>query len=324
MAVWLVRRILLTIASVWVMTVLVFVGIAVIGNPVDVFIPPDASAVDRDQLIADLGLNRPLYVQYWYFLSGLLRGDLGRSFVFNESALPLILSRMPATLELAISAVFLSIAIGLPLGIVAGLRPKAPLSRMIMVGSVFGFSLPTFWVGLMLILVFSVYLGWLPATGRGETVSVLGIEWSFLTLDGLKHLLMPALNLALFNVAVILRLTRAGVREILPMDYIRFARAKGLSPRRIVGVHVLKNILIPVVTVAGIEFGTTVAFAVVTETIFGWPGMGKLIIESINLLDRPVIVAYLMVTVVIIAVTNSIVDILYTLLDPRVRLDNQR
>ena len=183
MAVWLVRRILLTIASVWIMTVLVFVGISVIGNPVDVFIPPDALAADRDQLIADLGLNQPLYVQYWYFLSGLLRGDLGRSFVFNESALPLILSRMPATLELAISAVFLSIAIGLPLGIVAGLRPKAPLSRMIMVGSVFGFSLPTFWVGLMLILVFSVYLGWLPATGRGQTVSVLP-AWSS---DGTPH-----------------------------------------------------------------------------------------------------------------------------------------
>jgi peptide/nickel transport system permease protein len=324
MAVWLVRRVLLTAASVWVMTLLVFAGIAIIGNPVDVFIPPDASAADRDQLIADLGLNQPLYVQYWYFLSGLLRGDLGRSFVFNEGALPLILSRMPATLELAVCAVFLSIAIGVPLGIVAGLKPKARISRLIMVGSVFGFSLPTFWVGLMLILIFSVYLGWLPATGRGQTVSVLGIEWSFLTFDGLKHLFLPALNLSLFNVSVILRLTRAGVREILPMDYIRFARAKGLAPRRIVGVHVLKNILIPVVTVAGIEFGTTVAFAVVTETIFGWPGMGKLIIESINLLDRPVIVAYLMVTVVIIAVTNGVVDILYTLLDPRVRLDSQR
>jgi peptide/nickel transport system permease protein len=231
---------------------------------------------------------------------------------------------MPATLELAISAVILSIVIGVPLGIVAGLSPKSRISRLIMVGSVFGFSLPTFWVGLMLILIFSVYLGWLPATGRGETVSVLGVEWSFLTVDGLKHLFLPALNLSLFNVAVILRLTRAGVREILPMDYIRFARAKGLFPRRIVGVHILKNILIPIVTVAGIEFGTTVAFAVVTETIFGWPGMGKLIIESINLLDRPVIVAYLMVTVIIIAVTNSIVDILYTLLDPRVRLDNAR
>jgi peptide/nickel transport system permease protein len=262
MAVWLVRRLLLTAASVWVMTLLVFAGIAIIGNPVDVFIPPDASALDRDQLIADLGLDQPLYVQYWYFLSGLLRGDLGRSFVFNEGALPLILSRMPATLELAVCAVFLSIAIGVPLGIVAGLKPKARISRIIMVGSVFGFSLPTFWVGLMLILIFSVYLGWLPATGRGATVSVLGIEWSFLTLDGLKNLFLPALNLSLFNVSVILRLTRAGVREILPMDYIRFARAKGLAPRRIVGVHVLKNILIPVVTVAGIEFGTTVAFAV--------------------------------------------------------------
>jgi peptide/nickel transport system permease protein len=173
----------------------------------------------------------------------------------------------------------------------------------------------------MLIMVFAVQLGWLPSTGRGQTASLLGVQWAFLTADGLRHLLLPALNLALFNIALVLRLTRAGVRETLPLDYIRFAHAKGLSPLRVIGVHVLKNILIPVVTVVGLEFGSTIAFAVVTETVFAWPGMGKLIIDSINKLDRPVITAYLMIIVVLFVVINLVVDLLYTVLDPRVRLD---
>jgi peptide/nickel transport system permease protein len=173
----------------------------------------------------------------------------------------------------------------------------------------------------MLIMVFAVQLGWLPSTGRGQTASLLGVQWAFMTADGLRHLLLPALNLALFNIALVLRLTRAGVRETLPMDYIRFAHAKGLSPFRVVGVHVLKNILIPIVTVVGLEFGSTIAFAVVTETVFAWPGMGKLIIDSINKLDRPVITAYLMIIVVLFVVINLVVDLLYTALDPRVRLD---
>jgi peptide/nickel transport system permease protein len=173
----------------------------------------------------------------------------------------------------------------------------------------------------MLIMVFAVQLGWLPSTGRGQTASLLGVQWAFMTADGLRHLLLPALNLALFNIALVLRLTRAGVRETLPMDYIRFAHARGLSPFRVVGVHVLKNILIPIVTVVGLEFGSTIAFAVVTETVFAWPGMGKLTIDSINKLDRPVITAYLMIIVVLFVVINLVVDLLYTALDPRVRLD---
>jgi peptide/nickel transport system permease protein len=175
----------------------------------------------------------------------------------------------------------------------------------------------------MLIMVFAVQLGWLPSTGRGETAMLLGIRWSFLTWDGLRHMLMPALNLSLFNISLVLRLTRAGVREILPLDYIKFARAKGLSPSRIVLVHVLKNIMIPVVTVVGLELGSTIAFAVVTESVFAWPGMGKLIIDSINVLDRPVIVSYLMMIVLLFIVINLLVDILYTLLDPRIRLETK-
>ena len=182
------------------------------------------------------------------------------------------------------------------------------------------FSLPTFWVGLMMIMIFSVYLGWLPSTGRGQTVSLFGVQVSFLTWDGIQHLLMPALNLALFKLSLLIRLTRAGTREAMLQDYVKFARAKGLSMRRIVGVHVLKNILIPIVTVIGLEFGSLIAFAIVTETIFAWPGMGKLLIDSINVLDRPVIVAYVLIIVCMFVVINLLVDILYSLLDPRVRL----
>jgi peptide/nickel transport system permease protein len=190
-----------------------------------------------------------------------------------------------------------------------------------MAGSILGFSLPTFWVGLMLIMLFSVMLGWLPSSGRGPTVDLFGfIPVSFLSIEGWKHLLLPALNLALFNIALLIRLTRSGAREALLQDYVKFARAKGLRNARVIGVHVLRNILIPIVTVVGLEFGSIVAFAIVTESVFAWPGMGKLLIDSIGQLDRPVIVAYLMVIVTLFILINLVVDILYSALDPRVRL----
>lgn len=323
MVIWLIRRLLQAAFVVLAMTVIVFVGVHVIGNPVDILISPEADQAERARIIADLGLDQPLWRQYLTFLVDALHGDLGRSFVFNEPALKLIAERMPATLELAVTAVLLSIIIGVPLGLYAGMRPNGFLGRSIMAGSILGFSLPTFWVGLMLIMVFAVQLGWLPSTGRGATEELFGVRWSFLTLDGLRHMLMPALNLSLFNISLVLRLTRAGVRETLPMDFIKFARAKGLSPARILLVHVLKNIMIPVVTVVGLELGSTIAFAVVTESVFAWPGMGKLIIDSINVLDRPVIVAYLMMIVLLFVTINLVVDILYTVLDPRVRLEGK-
>jgi peptide/nickel transport system permease protein len=321
MMTWLIRRLIQAAFVVLAMTVIVFIGVHVIGNPVDILISPEADQAERARIIANLGLDQPLWRQYFVFLKGALHGDLGRSFVFNEPALKLIVQRMPATLELAVTAVLLSIVVGVPLGLYAGMRPDGLLGRTIMAGSILGFSLPTFWVGLMLIMVFAVQLGWLPSTGRGATAAFLGVQWSFLTWDGLRHMLMPALNLSLFNISLVLRLTRAGVRETLPMDFIKFARAKGLSPARVVLVHVLKNIMIPIVTVVGLELGSTVAFAVVTESVFAWPGMGKLIIDSINVLDRPVIVAYLMMIVLLFITINLLVDILYTVLDPRVRLE---
>jgi peptide/nickel transport system permease protein len=290
---------------------------------VEILISPEADQAERERAIRALGLDLPLWQQYLRFLVAALQGDLGRSFVFNEPALQLILQRMPATLELALGATILALILGLPLGLLAGLRPNNIASRAIMAGSILGFSLPTFWVGLMFIMVFAVQLGVLPSTGRGETVEILGMRWSFLTWDGLAHMAMPMLSLSLSRIGLVIRLTRSGVRENMVMDYVRFARAKGLSPNRIVFVHVFRNILIPVVTVMGLELGTTIAFSVVTESVFAWPGMGKLIIDSINVLDRPVIVAYLMMIVLMFVAINLLVDLSYSVLDPRVRLESR-
>lgn len=305
------------------MSLIVFFGVNVIGDPVHMFVNPEADQAEIERVIRDLGLDRPIHEQYGYFVLGALEGDLGRSFVFGEPALKLIIQRMPATLELAFLALLMAVVIGIPLGLYAGLKPEAWTSKTIMAGSILGFSLPTFWVGIMLIMVFAVMLGWLPSTGRGDTVEIFGLDVSFLTLDGLRHLFLPAFNLALLKISLVIRLTRAGTREAVHQDYIKFARAKGLSSRRIVFVHLLRNILIPVVTVLGLEFGSLIAFSVVTETVFAWPGMGKLLIESIQQLDRPVIVAYLMMIVFLFVVINLIVDILYSVLDPRVRLQDQ-
>ncbi|PIF90517.1 peptide/nickel transport system permease protein [Acidovorax sp. 62] len=318
---WLLRRLAQAALVVWVMTMIVFVGLHSIGNPVDILVGDDMNQAERLAAIARLGLDKPLWQQYLAFVEGAVRGELGKSFVYQEDAVRLILHRLPATLELAVAALLLAVVLGVPLGLWAGMRPEHPLSKGLMAGSIVGFSLPAFWVALMLIMVFSVQLGWLPASGRGETRSLLGVQWSWLTWDGLQHLVLPAFNLALFKISLVLRLTRAGVREVLPQDFVKFARAKGLSPLRVVLMHVLRNTLIPLVTVLGLELGSTIAYAVVTESIFAWPGAGKLILDSINSLDRPVVVAYLMVVVVIFVTLNLLVDVLYRLLDPRVRLE---
>jgi peptide/nickel transport system permease protein len=323
MYIWLSKRLLQAVLVMLAMTVIVFIGVNVIGNPVDILISPDADQAERLRIIQQLGLDQPLWMQYLQFLKGAVQGNLGDSYVYNQPALQVILQRLPATLELAISAMVISIIVGIPLGLYAGLRSDGWLAKALMAGSILGFSLPTFWIGLMFIMVFAVQLGWLPSSGRGTTVNVLGVDWSFFTLDGLRHLLLPALNLSLFKTALVMRLTRAGVHEVMPQDYVRYARARGLTERRVISVHVLKNIMIPVVTVIGLEFGSVIAFSVVTESIFAWPGMGKLIIDSINVLDRPIMVAYLMMIVLVFVCINLIVDLIYTLLDPRVRLSSK-
>ena len=302
------------------MTVVVFLGVYAIGNPVDILLPDDATAAERDLAIRSLGLDKPLFVQYITFLTNLLRGDLGTSFVYNISSIDLILLRLPATLELALCALFIAIVIGLPLGLLCGLRPESHLDRAVMGASIVGFSIPNFWQGIMLIMLFAVVLGWLPSTGRGEVGVIFGIETSLATWDGISHLILPAINLSLYKLSLMIRLTRSGVREVMYLDYVRFARAKGLSERRIVMVHIMKVVLVPIITVVGMEFGSLIAFATVTETIFAWPGMGKLIIDSIMRLDRPVIAGYLVVIVLLFVLINLLVDLAYSVLDPRIRL----
>ncbi len=322
MSVFIIRRLLQSVVVIWVMSLLVFGGVYLIGDPIDMLINPEADQEDIDAAIRALGLDKPITEQYWFFLINAVKGDLGSSFIFNEPALQLILARMPATMELAFAALFLSIVLGIPLGMWAGLHPNSLSGRSIMTGSILGFSLPSFWVGIMFIMFFAVVLGVLPSGGRGETTEFLGLQVSFLSWKGLSYILLPAINLALFKLSLVIRLSRAGTQEVIHQDYIKFARAKGISEKRVILVHVLKNIMIPVVTILGLEFGSVIAFAVVTETVFAWPGMGKLIIESIDQLDRPVIVAYLMIIVFMFIVINLVVDILYSVLDPRVRLQD--
>jgi peptide/nickel transport system permease protein len=320
MLAFLLRRTAQGLLVIAAMAVLVFVGVYAIGNPIDILISPEADQLERAQAISRLGLDRPLWTQFWLFIASALHGDLGTSFVHGVPAIGLILGRMPATLELALVALVIAVGLGMPLGLVAGLSPRSLLSRAVMAGSIFGFSLPNFWLGLMLILLFAVDLHVLPAGGRGETREIFGVGWSLATLDGLRHLILPALTLAIYKASLVVRLAYAGTREAMLQDFVRFARAKGLGSGRIVGVHVLKTVLIPVVTVLGLELGSMIAFAVVTETVFAWPGMGKLLIESIYRLDRPVIVAYLLVVVVMFVLINLAVDLIYMALDPRVRL----
>ena len=324
MTVFIIRRLMQAGVVVLLMSFLVFSGVFLVGDPVDILISDEADEEDRERAIAGLGLDKPFHMQYLLFLRGALRGDLGESFIFEEPALLLIVERMPATMELALFALLIAVVIGIPLGMLAGFRPESITAKTIMSGSILGFSLPSFWVGIMMMVLFAVHLGWLPSTGRGPTSEWFGIEVSFTSWKGISYLLMPAINLSLFKLALVIRLARAGTREVVHQDYIKFARAKGLSGRRIVLVHVLKNILIPVVTVLGLEFGGLVAFSIVTETVFAWPGMGKLLIDSIGMLDRPIIVAYLMIIVFLFVIINLVVDVLYSILDPRVRLGEIR
>jgi peptide/nickel transport system permease protein len=322
--IYVIRRLFQAAFLALVMSLLVFAGIYAVGSPVDVLIDPNATQAERTRLIAQLGLDRPFYEQYFIFLGNVLQGDFGNSFVFNRPALGLILERMPATLELAFAAIVIAVVLGIPLGVYAGLRPGTAGSQTIVAGSILGFSVPNFWQAIILIMVFAVMLGWFPVSGRGEVGEFLGIRSSLFTLNGLQHIALPAINLAIGHLALVIRLTRSGVREVQAQEFIRFARAKGLTERRVILVHLLRNILIPVVTLVGMSFGGLIAFAVVTETIFAWPGMGKLIIDSIRMLDRPVVVAYLIVIVVIFIILNLVVDLLYSLIDPRIRLSEGR
>lgn len=323
MTAYLIRRVFQALFTMLAMAVLVFAAVYMLGNPVDALLSPDSDQIERAAAIARLGLDRPLHEQFGLFLWNAVRGDLGTSFVYGIPAIEVLFLRLPTTLELAVFAMVLSLVIGIPLGIIAGMRPGSFAGKTIMGGSILGFSLPAFWVGLMLVLIFAVQLQVLPSGGRGQTVQVFGINLASLTLDGLKHMILPATTLALYKASLVIRVCESGTREVMSQDYIRFARAKGLGFWRIVSVHIFKNVLIPVVTIMGMEFGGLLAFSVVVETIFAYQGMGELLISSINRLDRPVVVTYLLFTTVMFVGINLVVDILYAVLDPRIRLSEE-
>jgi ABC-type dipeptide/oligopeptide/nickel transport system permease component len=280
-----------------------------------------ATFQEQEEVRRLLGLDKPAYVQYGKFLWNAAHGNFGISYVTRVPALGLILERFPATFELATTAVIMAFLIGVGLGVVVALKPYAFQNRLIMAGSLGGISIPTFLMGILLIMVFAVYLGILPPLGRGETVQLGFWRTGFLTIDGIKHLILPATTLAMYQLAVLLRLTRAGMREVLTEEYIKTAWSKGLPPMKVIFKHALKNALIPVVTITGLQFGELIAFSIVTETIFQWPGMGNLLLTSIYETDQPVIVTYIMLAALIIITLNMVVDILYAFLNPKIRYE---
>ncbi len=291
------------------------------GDPVLMLAGKYATQEEREQVRIVYGLDRPFYVQYTNFLGNALKGDFGKSYISQVDALKTILERFPATFELALTAIFLSLIAGVALGVVVSIKPDGFLSRIIMAGSLGGISIPTFLMGILWVMLFAVYLEWLPPFGRGDTVQIGGWRTSFLTMDGLKHIIMPALTLSGYQLAVILRLTRAGMREVLSEEYIKTAWSKGLSPFKVIVKHALRNVLIPVVTIAGLSFGELIAFSIVTESIFQWPGMGNLLLVSIFETDHPVIVTYIMLAAFIILSINILVDLLYAWLNPKIQYD---
>jgi len=308
------------IVVLFVVSILVFMLTNFIGDPVDMLVPENATVEQVESARARLGLDKPLPVQYGIFLKDVLHGNFGKSYTYGKPAMGLIMERMPATLELVAIAALLVLLIAIPLGVYAGAYPKRRSSKIIMSGSILGISLPSFWVGMMMIYIFAVMLRALPASGRGNTVNVLGVNLSVFAPGGLRFIILPAVTLALTNVATTLRLTRSGIMENMRQDYIKFARAKGVSSRSLLFGHALKNALIPVITIFGMDLGNMIAFTTITETIFAWPGMGKLLIDAINKSDRPIIVAYLMTAACMFVVLNFVVDLLYTLVDPRIEL----
>lgn len=291
------------------------------GDPVHTLAGRYATFQEQEMVRKAFGLDKPFYIQYTRFLANAAQGNFGKSFVTRVPAFNLILERLPASIELATSAIIISFIVGVGLGVLVSLQPYAMRNRLVMAGSLFGISIPTFLIGILLIMVFCVYLGILPPFGRGETRMIGFWRTGFLTWSGITHLILPAFTLGMYQLAVLLRLTRAGMREVLTKEYIKTAWSKGLPPRKVIFKHALRNVLIPVITMTGLQFGELIAFALVTETIFQWPGTGNLLLTSIYESDQPVIVTYIMLAALIILSLNIIVDILYAYLNPKIRYD---
>ncbi|BBO68688.1 ABC transporter permease [Desulfosarcina alkanivorans] len=321
MATYLIKRLLQGIVVLLAVSFVCFIMFRYTGDPVLMLAGKYATQQEREMVRASYGLDRPMAVQYVSFIGGVLKGNFGKSYISSVDALDMILERMPATLELAFTAICISFILGVGLGVVVSVWPTGVITRAIMAGSIFGISIPTFLIGILLVMAFSVYLEILPSFGRGETVQIGFWRTGLLTVDGWKHIILPAFTLSGYQLAVLLRLTRAGMREVLSEEYIKTAWAKGLSPFKVILKHALRNVLIPVVTIAGLSFGELVAFSIVTETIFQWPGMGNLLLTSIFETDQPVIVTYIMLAAVIILTINILVDLMYAFLNPKIRYE---
>jgi peptide/nickel transport system permease protein len=321
MIAFIIRRLFQSIAVMLTVAFIAFALFNFVGDPINNMVGQDTTQQDRDKLRQDLGLNDPFVVQFARFVGHAVQGNFGLSYQYARPVSELIVERLPATLELSFVAATLALLVGIPIGIYTGLHRYSWVSQLLLATTLVGISLPTFLIGILLILVFAVVLGWLPSFGRGATVAIGWWTTGFLTIDGLRALILPAITLGLFQMTLIIRLVRAEMLEVLRTDYIKFARARGLSRRAINFGHALKNTLVPVITITGLQLGSIIAFSIITETVFQWPGMGLLIIQAIDFADIPIMSAYLVLISFFFVLINLIVDLLYYAVDPRLRVE---
>lgn len=318
---FILRRLAQAVIVMVSVALIAFMLFQYVGDPVVFLLGQDATPEQVRELRADLGLDQPFFVQFWHFLANAVQGEFGLSLRQGAKVSRLIAERLPATLELATVAAVLALAVGIPMGVYAALKRGTFMSQLFMTVSLLGVSLPTFLIGILLILVFAVNLGWFPSFGRGDVVQLGWWSTGLLTAKGWQHITLPAITLAIFQLTLIMRLVRAEMLEVLRTDYIKFARARGLTDRAVHFGHALKNTLVPVMTITGLQLGGLIAFAIITETVFQWPGMGLLFIQAVTFADIPVMAAYLCLIALIFVVINLIVDLLYFAVDPRLRVE---
>ena len=317
---FLARRLIQAVIVMFVISVIGFSIQDNLGDPLREMVGQSVSEEERQALRDQLGLNDPFLVQYGRFLGNAVQGDLGTSYFFKRPALEVIGDKFVATLELVIGATLIIVLVSVPVGVFCAIRPKSWFARVTLTASIVGISIPVFLTAIFCIYLFSVELGWMPSFGRGETTAPLGWESGFFNADGLVHLVLPCIALASIMLPLFIRLIRAEMMEVLETEYVRFAWAKGLAPRRVWFLHALKNTLLPVITVGGVQVGTMLAYTILTETVFQWPGMGFLFLEAVNRVDTPLIIAYIIVVGLIFVVTNTVVDLIYTVVNPTVRI----
>ena len=321
MLAFIIRRLIQSIVVMLVVGLIAFVMFRFVGDPVDQMVGLETSIEDRERLRETLGLNAPLPMQFWNFISSAAMGDFGTSYQFKRPVVDMLGDRLPATLELALVSAIFALCAGIPMGVFTALHKDSVLTKLFQAVSLVGISLPTFLIGILLIYVFSVQLQWLPSFGRGEVVDIAGWSTGLLTVSGLKALILPAITLGLFQMTLIMRLVRSEMMEILRSDFIKFARARGLTPRAVHFGHALKNTMIPVITITGLQLGSIIAFAIITETVFQWPGIGLMFLQAVQDVDVPIMAAYLLMIAFLFVFINLIVDILYVVVDPRIHIE---